>query len=190
MFITKKKFGIFKIVNIWFAEKPAIADFSDCDVIIYHTNKDRGIIAGFERINYFSTTINISQNLDEIWRKIKRQHKRHIRRAKNSDTIVTLSNNYEEFYQIHKSFLKRKKYTDIFGLKILPLEFMQKFKGFCLLLKTKMKHWEEIYIFMMKIMHFCFVMHINQREILLMRINELLMLIVFFTGKRSDISKN
>jgi len=127
MLITERQFSIFKILNVYFAEEPGTADIPDCDVVIYHTYKNWGIIKGFDRINLFTTTIDLSQDIDEIWNKIKRQHKRHIRRAEKNGTKVTVSNNFEEFYQLHKRFLIKRKYTDLSGLKILSPKFMQKY---------------------------------------------------------------
>jgi hypothetical protein len=153
MFITERKLDIFKFVNVLFAEEPVTINIPDWDVMIYHTNKNWGDIEGFERLQYPSTTIDLSQDIEVIWKRISRQHKRHILRAEKNGTMVTMSNNYEKFHQIHKSFLKRKNYTDIFGLKFF-LQNSCKSMGSCLLLKIKMKHWEEIYIFMIRTTHF------------------------------------
>jgi lipid II:glycine glycyltransferase (peptidoglycan interpeptide bridge formation enzyme) len=127
MLITQRKFGIFKIVNVYFPEEPGTADIPDFDVVTYYTYKNWGDIKRFDRINYFTTTIDLSQDIGEIWSKIKRQHKRHIRRAQNDGTNITVSNNFEEFHKIYKRFLKLKNYTNLFGLNILSSKFMQKF---------------------------------------------------------------
>jgi|WetSurMetagenome_2_1015567.scaffolds.fasta_scaffold123501_2 hypothetical protein len=127
MFITERKFGILKIVNVYFAEKPGTADISDYDVVTYHTFQNWGTIKGIDRAHYFTTTIDLSQNLGDIWNKIKRQHRRHIRRAEKNGTIVTVSDDYKKFHQIHKNFVKQKKYAGLAGIKILPLEFIQKY---------------------------------------------------------------
>ena len=127
MLITERKFGILKFANVYFAEEPGIVEIPDCDVVTYHTYKNCGIVKGFEKIDFFTTTIDLSHGLDEIWYKMKRQHRRHIRRAEKNGTIVTVSNNYEVFHQIHKRFLKQKKYIDLAGIKIFPSKFMQKY---------------------------------------------------------------
>ena len=127
MFITERKFGIFTFVNVYFAEEPGSADVPDGDVVIYHTYKNWGEINGFDRTEDLITKIDLSQDIDEIWNKVKRQHKRHIRRAERNGTRITVSNNYEKFHQIYKNFLKQKNYTDIFGLKVLSPQFMQKY---------------------------------------------------------------
>jgi len=127
MLITERKFGIFIFVNVYFAEKPGTADIPDCSVVSYHTYKNWGDIKGFDRIQYLITKIDLSQDLDEIWNNIKRQHKRHIRRAEKNGIKVTVSNNYEEFHQMCKKFLKQKNYADPSGLDILSSQFMQKY---------------------------------------------------------------
>ena len=126
MLITERKFGIFTFVNVYFAEEPGTPNIPDCDVVTYHTYKNWGNIKGFNRINCLTTSIDLSQDIDEIWNKIKRQHKRHIRQAEKNDIKVTLSNNYEEFNQICKRFLKQKNYADPSGLYTLSSQFMQK----------------------------------------------------------------
>jgi lipid II:glycine glycyltransferase (peptidoglycan interpeptide bridge formation enzyme) len=127
MLITERKFGIFKFVNVFFAEEPVTVNIPDCDVVIYHTYKNWGDVEGFDRIQYPTTTIDLSQDINEIWNKIKRQHKRHIRRAEKNDIIVKVSNNYEEFHRFFKRFLKQKNYAEPFGLNIPSSKFMQKY---------------------------------------------------------------
>lgn len=127
MLITEKKYGTLKIVNIFFMEEPVTANIPDCDVIIYHTYKNWGNIEGFDRISYLTTTIDLRQNIDNIWCKIHRQHKRHIRRAKNEGTRVFVSDNYEEFHRIYTRFMKQKNYADRFGFNIPSSKFMRKY---------------------------------------------------------------
>jgi lipid II:glycine glycyltransferase (peptidoglycan interpeptide bridge formation enzyme) len=127
MFVTERKFCIFKILNIYFVEKPVIINIPDCDVVTYYTNKNWGDIKGYGKKKYSTTIINLNQDIDVIWRRVKRQHKRHIRRAEKNGTTITVSKDYQKFYQIYKRFLIQKKYAYSFGLKIFPLQFMQKY---------------------------------------------------------------
>jgi len=127
MLITERKYGFFKSTHIYFFEDHFISNIPDCDVVTYHTYKNMGIIKGFDRIHCLTTTIDLNQEIDLIWKKIKRQHKRHILRAEKSGTKVVVSNKYEDFYEIYKKFHKEKNYTNLFGLNIFPLQFIQKF---------------------------------------------------------------
>jgi hypothetical protein len=127
MLITERKFGIFKILNIYFVNESFKNNFQDWDFVRYCTYKNLGEINGFERYQFSTTTIDLSQNIDVIWNKIKRHHKRHIRRAEKNGTQVKVSHNYEGFYQNYKKFLKQKNYADILGLSSLSPQFMQKY---------------------------------------------------------------
>jgi len=127
MLITERKFGIFKFVNVYFAEELGTANIPDCDVVTYHTSTNWGDIKGFDRTQDLVTKIDLNQDIDEIWNNIKRQHKRHIRRAEKNGTEVSVNSNYEKFHQIYKNFFKQKNYMDQIGLKILSLQFMQKY---------------------------------------------------------------
>jgi lipid II:glycine glycyltransferase (peptidoglycan interpeptide bridge formation enzyme) len=127
MLITERNFSIFKILNIYFLDEPMTEKVPDCDVVTYHTYKNWGEINGFERRHNFATTIDLRKDIDDIWNKIKRQNKRHIRRAEKNGTRVTISNNYDEFYDIYNKFLKRKKYADRFGINVLSQQYIQKY---------------------------------------------------------------
>jgi lipid II:glycine glycyltransferase (peptidoglycan interpeptide bridge formation enzyme) len=130
MLITERKFQIFNIANIYFFEEPVPINpinLPNCDVLTYHTYENCGNIDGFYKMSYFTTTIDLKQDIDVIWNKIKRQHKRSIHRAKKTDITITLCNNYKEFHQRYKKFLKLKNYADPSGISIPSLEFMQKY---------------------------------------------------------------
>jgi hypothetical protein len=126
MLIVERKFCTTKIVNIFFPQAP-VTNLPDYDILTYFSYKNWGEIKGFEKVQDFTTTIDLSQDLDVIWNKIKRQHKRHIQRAETDGTKVTISNNFRAFQKFYKEFLKQKNYADPFGLNIVTSEFMKKY---------------------------------------------------------------
>lgn len=127
MLITERNFGIFNIVNIFFAEEPVTENIPVWDVIKFHTNKNWGEVNGFERKKCFTTKIDLNLDIDIIWNKIKRQHKRHIHRAQMKGVNVTLSNNYEEFHQINKKVSKLTNYLYPLELNFPSSQFIQKY---------------------------------------------------------------
>jgi len=127
MLITERKFGIFKIVNIYFSEAPVIENIPDWDIVKYHTYTNWGEMKGFERKKCFTTRIDLSPDINIIWNRIKRQHKRHIRRAQTKGVTITLSNNFEEFLQINKKVSKLKNYVYPFELNLPSSQFLQKY---------------------------------------------------------------
>jgi lipid II:glycine glycyltransferase (peptidoglycan interpeptide bridge formation enzyme) len=127
MLITERKCVFFKSCHIYFFDEPFFNYTPICDVVTYHTYKNRGIINGFDRIHCLTTTIDLSQDTDLIWNKIKRQHKRHIIRAEKNRTQVMMSDNYKGFNEIYKKFHQKKNYTNLFGLNVFPLQFIKKY---------------------------------------------------------------
>jgi len=127
MLITERKVGIFNFAIIYFTDEPLSIAFPYCDVVTYYTYKNWGDIKEYEKNKCLTTIIDLTQDCDVIWKRICRQHKRHIRRAEKNGTIVKISSNYEEFHQIYTQFLKQKNFTVPFGLNILSSEFMQKY---------------------------------------------------------------
>jgi lipid II:glycine glycyltransferase (peptidoglycan interpeptide bridge formation enzyme) len=127
MLITERHFGILKILNVFFAEEPVAITIPDWDVVTYHTYKKWDEMNEFETQQSFTTIIDLRQDIDVIWNKIKRMHKRHILRAEKNGITVTVSDNYERFHLEYKKFLNQKNYGDISGLSILSPQFMKKY---------------------------------------------------------------
>ena len=127
MLITERKFGIFKITKIYFVDRPVILDNPDFDMLFYHTYKNCDEIKGLEKKQCLTTTIDLRQDIDVIWNKIKKHRKQQIRRAKKNGITVKVSDNYKQFHQIYKKFLIQKNYLDPFGLNIYSSQFMQKY---------------------------------------------------------------
>jgi hypothetical protein len=127
MFITERKFVIFKFANIYFADEPLAITAQDWDVVTYHSYKNWEDFKGYEKNKYFTTIIDLRHDIDAIWKRINRQHKRHIRRAEKNGTNVTVSDNYEWFHQINKKCLEQKKIANPLGLNSLSSQFMEKY---------------------------------------------------------------
>jgi len=127
MLITEREFGPFKFVNIYFAKDLSSAELPEYDVLTYHTYNNLGEVEGYEKNTVLTTVIDLSRDTDSIWNAIKRQHRRHIRRAEQNKTTVSLSTDYTKFHEIYKKFLQQNKYIDLFRLNVLPSQFMQKY---------------------------------------------------------------
>ena len=127
MLITERKYGMIKIVNIFFSDEPVTVNLPDYDMLTYNTYKNWDEVEGFEKIQTLATIIDLSQGTEGIWGKINRQHKRHIRQAEKNGIKIGVSNKYEEFHKIHKKFLIQKNYAGPLGLNIVSSHFMQKY---------------------------------------------------------------
>jgi hypothetical protein len=127
MLITERKFGIFNIVNIYFAREYMSENIPVSDVITFHTYKNWGKIPGFEKRRLLTQTIDLSQSKDSIWEDLHRVRKRQILRAQKCGIKVIMSAKYEEYNQLYKKFLKRKCYGDPSKFDILSSKFMQEY---------------------------------------------------------------
>jgi hypothetical protein len=127
MLITERKFYLIKTVNIYFVDTPVQESIPGYHVLTYHTYENWGDIPEYEKHTFFTTTIDLRQDLETIWGKINRQHRRHIKRSEKNGTQITLSKNYEGFYQIYKKLFQEKKYADPSGLNVLTPPFMEKY---------------------------------------------------------------
>jgi hypothetical protein len=127
MLITEKDFGIFKIVNVYFIEELVNSGIPNSNVVTYHSYENWENIIGYEKNKCLTTKINLNQDIDIIWKKIKRQHIRHIRRAEKNDIKIIKNYRYEEFHLIYNNFLKQKNFRRAFGLNLLSSKFMRKY---------------------------------------------------------------
>ncbi len=112
--INKKTF-IFNMKEIHFADYPF--DIGNCDVLTFQYCKNKADVKGFSfQKKHFTSIIDLTQDLDSIWQNMNRDTQRHILKAEKKGVKVQSSENYEEFYKIYKSFMKRKKISPLFGI--------------------------------------------------------------------------
>ena len=127
MLITERKFWIFTFLTIYFADKPLTTKLPNHDFITYHSYKKWKEHDGYEENKYLISLIDLNQNIDTIWKRMSRQHKRHINRSIKNGTIVTVSNDFEKFHEIYENFLRQKNFLGPMGINVLPLSYMRKY---------------------------------------------------------------
>ena len=104
--ITKKIY-LFKIVEVWFNDSPF--EVNDCDAVTFHACKNKVDTPGFSRENFTTTVIDLTHDLDAIWGNMSKSSCRYaIKRAKRDGVKIKLNENFEEFYNINRSFRKSK----------------------------------------------------------------------------------
>lgn len=123
MLVIDKKLVIFDIKEVYFADYP----FDDvCDRITFHFCKNKTDVKGFSCQKMITSIIDLNQDLDTIWQKIDRKSTRYgIRHASNLGVNIKINEEYEEFYQIYKSFIQ-KKGINLYGTTV-SLELMKKY---------------------------------------------------------------
>lgn len=107
MIEIERKSYTFKTKQIWFSD--AVYDVKGYVNIRFSGCKSMLRVAGFDCLQSYTSVIDLTQSLDEIWRHMEPKSCRYaIRRAERDGVSISVNQNYEEFYQIYKSFGKQK----------------------------------------------------------------------------------
>ena len=107
MLEINRKIYMFNSKEIWFADYPFDVEGYDSATFMECKNKvDR---AGFTRREHTTLVIDLTQNLDTIWRNMGKKSCRYeINRAKREEVIVKINQDSNEFYQMDRSFRAKK----------------------------------------------------------------------------------
>jgi len=118
--IDKKTF-VFKNKEIWFADCPY--DVEGYDSVSFMACKNKVDLAGFTCYDFPTLMIDLTQGLDAIWGNIKPSCRYHINRALREGIKVRINENFDEFYEMTKSFRRKK---GLAGMVVHP-EFMKRY---------------------------------------------------------------
>ena len=102
-----KKIYKFKIIEVWFADTPSYV--GKCDSIVFRACKNKVDVGGFKREEFTTLTIDLTQDIKTIWDNMKRKSCQYaINRALRDNVQVSVSEEYQEFYNINKVFREKK----------------------------------------------------------------------------------
>lgn len=122
MLEIERKLYRFKIKDIWWANEPY--NIKDYDGVTFHACKNKTVVEGFRCLEFTTLVIDLSQDLDVIWKNMSQSScRRFINRAIREKIKIKLNQNYEEFYLINKLFRKNKNLNSSF----INIEFMKKY---------------------------------------------------------------
>jgi len=128
MIVLDKKILTFNIKDAHFSDYPY--DIDGCDFLNFHYCKNKINTNGFNRQKELTLIIDLTQNLDTIWQNINKDTRKRIKRAQRDEVKVRVTDEYDQFYQIYRSFMQKKRISSlfvIFGLGNTTLETMKKF---------------------------------------------------------------
>jgi len=107
MLITEQKVAVFKIRELWFADKPY--DISGCHSVVFRACRNKVVANGFECSEFPTLIIDLTQELDTIWSNMSKKSCRYeIKRAVRDGVKVQGSTDFDGFYRLNKSFRKLK----------------------------------------------------------------------------------
>jgi len=112
---------IFKTKKIWFSEAPF--DVTGYDGVTFFECTRDVDLKGFSKEEFTTIVIDLTQDLDTLWKKMDRTCKKHIGFAKKNGVIIRMNQDYDAFYAINSEFRKAKGLSDY----NLDIEFMKKY---------------------------------------------------------------
>jgi len=127
MLAIDKKILTFDIKEVHFSNVPY--DIKNCDYLKFRYCKDKVNSKGFVRKKELTTIIDLTQELEVIWKNMDNKDMRYwINRAEREGIKIRINEGYEQFYQIFRSFMKKKgikSLFDIFGVGKISLNAMK-----------------------------------------------------------------
>jgi hypothetical protein len=127
--LTKKideKIFIFKLKKIYFSDYPH--DVDGCDAVVFPFFKNKVDIEGFTVVESPTAVIDLTQDLDTIWKNMDRKSTRYsINRARRDGIKIRINKDYAEFYQIYGALMQRKGFGSSFGIGTPKLRTMERY---------------------------------------------------------------
>lgn len=129
MIITEKKILRYKIKEIHFSDYPE--DINGCDFLSFQYCKNKVNPKGFSCRQELTSVINLNQDLEKIWQSMDNKSARYrIKRAERDGIKVFINEDYDEFFKLYRSFMKKRRLKsifDIFGVGKISLETLKKY---------------------------------------------------------------
>jgi lipid II:glycine glycyltransferase (peptidoglycan interpeptide bridge formation enzyme) len=127
--IVDKKILMFDTKEVHFSDYPY--DIESCDFLKFNYCKNKVLAKGFTCQKEFTSIIDLSKDLDTIWKNMDNNSVRYrIRRAQKEGIKIRINDGYDQFFQIYQSFIQKKgikSIFDMFGVGTYPLEAMKKY---------------------------------------------------------------
>jgi hypothetical protein len=126
MLIREDNLLIFKIKTVYFADRPF--DVDSCDAVYFNNCNKKVNALGFTCEKSLNAVTDLTQDLEVIQRKIdKKSTWYEIKRAQEEEIKITSGQHYDEFYQIHSSFLRKKGISSIVGVGAPNIQVIKKY---------------------------------------------------------------
>lgn len=145
MIEINKKVMIFRTKEFWFCDEPF--DVKNCDNVSFRACKKKLDAPGFKRKEFTTLVIDLSQDLENIWKNMDSSSCRYvIKKAEKGGIKIKLNQRREDFYRLNKQFKTSKglgaRNTDSLGFierygTLFTAEFQKEMIAGCLFLEDK-----------------------------------------------------
>jgi len=127
MLEINKKILFLDTCEVHFSDYPY--DVEEVDFLNFRYCKNKVNVKGFNRHKELTSIIDLTQDLDTIWKNMDKKNVRYrINRAKREGIEIQTNKDYKQFFEMYKSFIKKKgikSLFDIFGVGSIDLKTMK-----------------------------------------------------------------
>ena len=103
--------------NILFSDFPC--DVEGCDHVEFVGCKNEVNIKGFTCLERYTSIIDLTQDVDKVWRNMDKKSTRYeLRRAEREGIRIHINKHFDEFYHINKSLQRKKGNAPLFVIAV------------------------------------------------------------------------
>lgn len=103
--IDRSFYGL-KRKDFWFAERPF--DVEGCHGVMFYSCRDRVDAPGFVRTDFSTIVIDLSRDLEELWKGLDKWERKKINKARNNGVAVRVNEHHREFSDLYRTFRRSK----------------------------------------------------------------------------------
>jgi hypothetical protein len=124
MLQIERKGKIFTTKELWFSDYPF--EVRNCDKAVFMDCREKTDLIGFKRTPATTLVIDLTQKLEDIWRDMDKSSCRYdINKAQKEGITIKTNQNYEEFYEVNKSFREKKDLLPGYEVPKRQIEYMK-----------------------------------------------------------------
>ncbi len=116
---------LFNIKRVYFCDYPL--DVDGCDAVHFFFCKNKVEAKGFTCQSQLTAVIDLTQDLETIWRNMDKNCRQDIRRAEREQIKHKLNQDYDEFYQMNKRLVQTKSFAQKFGFVTPSVEIIRRY---------------------------------------------------------------
>jgi lipid II:glycine glycyltransferase (peptidoglycan interpeptide bridge formation enzyme) len=116
----EKRVGPMKVADVYLSDGPV--DVEGCASVTFYWCPQKVDAPGFEREEAPTAVIDLTRGLEEVWSGIDRTGRKKINQAEKEGIKVSLSDRFEEFWEMNLAFIKQKNYGYRMGIGLPPLQ--------------------------------------------------------------------